>query len=95
MPDRDKTPSLADIDLEQRVRNALISHGVRGAGRLAVGACSGTVTLSGYLPSVHEKWLCVECCRHVAGVQKIVDTLLARGLSAQEIVEEQVGNTGR
>jgi carbon storage regulator len=95
LPDRTNTPSIPDIDLEQRIRNVLISHGVRVAGQLKVEACSGAVTLSGYLPSVREKWLCVECCRHVAGVRQIVDTLLAPGMSAQENVEEQVGKTDR
>ena len=75
LPDVARRSAIADNDLEQRIRNVLINHGVKCAGQLAVEACSGTVTLSGYLPSVHEKWLCIECCRHVAGARQIVDKL--------------------
>jgi carbon storage regulator len=75
MPEGAREISIADLDLEQRVRDVLFNHGVTGSEQVAVDACSGVVTLSGNLPSVHEKWLCTECCRHVSGVQRVVDEL--------------------
>lgn len=44
-----------------------------------VAASGGTVIVRGILPSAHEKWLCLECCRHVAGVVRVIDELQVAG----------------
>lgn len=40
---------------------------------IEVQAESGTVILYGTLPSPDAKRHCLECCRHVAGVIKVID----------------------
>jgi osmotically-inducible protein OsmY len=38
-----------------------------------------TAEVRGRLHSPHEKWLCLECCRHVPGVMHVVDELVIAG----------------
>jgi hypothetical protein len=42
---------------------------------IAVEAIGGTVILHGHVPSPHAKWVCLQCCRHVAGVRHVIDEL--------------------
>jgi len=62
-------------DLENRVVRSLYAQGVSKAGAIEVKAKNGTITLRGQVPDRHTKWLCLECCRHVAGVNKLFDQL--------------------
>lgn len=64
-----------DRDLEHRLVNFLHARHVPECERLHVRASSGTVVVQGRLASDRTKWLCVECCRHVAGVIKLVDEI--------------------
>lgn len=41
-----------------------------------VTAIGSTAVLRGELPSSHDKWICLECCRHVPGVIRVVDELI-------------------
>ena len=66
-------PTAEDYDLTRRVVNFLNTCGVQGLGALRVEADGGTVVMRGWLPSDYEKWLCIECCRRVGGVRKVVD----------------------
>lgn len=66
------TPSM-DAELEQRICSFLHQREVSHCGSLRLRSRGGTVVVSGKLCSRHAKWLCMECCRHVAGVIKIVD----------------------
>lgn len=77
----------ADVDLERRVSLFLSQRGTARKGDLKVQAESGTVTLRGIVPSLQAKRFCLECCRHVAGVIKIVDQL--------EVEEANIGSEGR
>ena len=72
-----RTPRAAeDVDLENRIANFLFQQHVPSGERIHADAKVGTVVVSGKLPSRHSKWLCVECCRRVAGVVKLVDRLI-------------------
>ncbi|MBC8873609.1 MAG: BON domain-containing protein [Planctomycetes bacterium] len=71
-------PTLTQFDneeLTQRAIYSLHSRGVRGVERIAVKVTGGVVIVSGQLPSPDAKRLCLECCRRVAGVIRIVDQL--------------------
>ena len=46
----------------------------------------GTVVVSGMLHSRHAKWLCLECCRHVAGVIKLVDRIKVQSSSRKTAI---------
>jgi osmotically-inducible protein OsmY len=62
-----------DRDLEHRIINFLQERHVPECQGVQVKAAVGTVVVSGQVSSAHSKWLCMECCRHVAGVIKLVD----------------------
>ena len=67
-----------DIDLENRIANFLHQRKVPAGEYLQADAHLGTVVVSGQLPTRHAKWLCMECCRHVAGVIKLVDNVVVQ-----------------
>jgi len=63
----------ADDDLRRRVVTYLFSRQLPTLRRLQVDANSGTVVLEGRVSSFYEKQVCLNCCRRVAGVVKLVD----------------------
>lgn len=65
-----------DIDLEHRLVNFLDARHVPGRELVHLDVHGGTVIVRGPLHSAREKWLCIECCRHVAGVIKLVDEIV-------------------
>jgi osmotically-inducible protein OsmY len=65
----------ADRDLERRVRNFLHDRHVPGLRHLAIQATGGTVTVRGRVQSFYEKQLYQECCRRVAGVIELIDSV--------------------
>jgi len=65
-------------DLASRVIRSLFAHAGPTVGKIEVTAEYGTVTVRGQVPDRHVKWLCLECCRHVAGVNKLIDELEVR-----------------
>ena len=66
-------PSVKDESLNRRVLNFLQSRQLPQSQELAVESHFGTLVISGKLASRHDKWLCLECCRRVAGVVKLID----------------------
>jgi len=62
-------------DLASRVVRSLCAHGVSRAESLEFKVNGGMVRVRGHLPDKYAKWLCLECCRHVAGVIKLIDEL--------------------
>lgn len=62
-----------DFELEQRIANFLYQRRVPHCGSVRLNAQSGTVVVTGKLRSRRAKWLCLECCRRVAGVIEVVD----------------------
>jgi hypothetical protein len=71
-----ETTSLAgDLDLVRRTSLVLHTRGICGAEQVAISAQGGIVVLCGKLGSPHAKWQCLECCRHVAGVLRIIDQI--------------------
>ncbi len=72
----DKSSQCSGDDvLERRVWNFLHCRNIPGMDELAVLADSNTVTLGGSLPSQQVKDHCLECCRHVAGVIRVIDNV--------------------
>ena len=67
-----------DQDLEHRLVNFMYGRHVPERESVQLDVHAGTVVVSGRLRSRHSKWLCIECCRHVAGVIKLVDELEVR-----------------
>lgn len=67
--------NMQDEDLEHRLVNFLYERDVPERRTVQLDVHGGTVVVSGRLRSRHSKWLCIECCRHVAGVIKLVDEL--------------------
>jgi osmotically-inducible protein OsmY len=67
-------PSPTPRELAERVRRFLRDR-VPECVDVAVEASGCTVILHGHAPSSHAKRLCVECCRHIAGVVHVVDEL--------------------
>ena len=41
----------------------------------------GIVTLRGRVPSERDRSLCTDCCRHVPGVLRVIDELVAEAES--------------
>ena len=74
-----------DVDLENRIANFLFQQHVLSGERIHTDAQVGTVVVSGKLPSRHTKWLCVECCRRVAGVVKLVDRVVVDNEKEYEV----------
>jgi len=64
-----------DGNLESRVRVFLEQRNFLTLRRIAVSANNGTVKLHGRVRSFYEKQLCLNCCRHVAGVVQIIDEI--------------------
>ena len=64
-----------DESLEHRISNFLFGQHVPDQDCVELDVHGGTVVLRGRLPSRSAKWLCIECCRRVAGVINIVDEI--------------------
>jgi hypothetical protein len=64
-----------DAALAQRAAIFLYTRGLCGADQVVVKASAGTVILCGEVPSPETKRDCLECCRNVAGVIRVVDEL--------------------
>lgn len=62
-----------DSELERRLANFLYQREVPGGNCVLLNAQGGVVVVSGVLPTRRAKWLCIECCRRVAGVIRIID----------------------
>lgn len=75
-----------DLDLEHRLVNFLHARHVPGTESVHFDVRRGTVVVSGPLGSARAKWLCIECCRHVAGVVKLVDELIVERRESEPAV---------
>ena len=74
-----------DALLNRRVKNFLYDRHVPKADGLAVESHFGTLVISGTLASKHDKWLCLECCRRVAGVVKLIDQVRVPPVAASAV----------
>lgn len=63
-------------ELQRRIKILWHSRGISGADGLEAIVSGSTVTVRGEVPSQHERWRCLECCRHVPGVRNVVDELI-------------------
>ncbi len=73
----------ADLDLENRIANFLDLQKVPHGCQVKADAHLGTVVVSGQLESKHEKWLCLETCRRVAGVVQLIDRIVLSSNSVE------------
>jgi osmotically-inducible protein OsmY len=64
---------VSNDELARRVKIFLSSRHQPSFRHLHIDASGGTVTLRGRVSSFYEKQLSYQCCRHVAGVFKIID----------------------
>ena len=60
-------------DLCRRTCDFLIERGLRCASQLRFSADGGVLTVRGRLLSVDDQRLCLACCRHTAGVVRVID----------------------
>jgi osmotically-inducible protein OsmY len=67
--------TVADRDLEQRVRNYLFGYKMPTLRSIEVEAAGDTVLLRGRVSCYYHKQLCLHCCHRVAGVRTIVDEI--------------------
>jgi hypothetical protein len=65
----------SDAELERRIANFLYQRHVPGKERIRLVAYQGVVAVSGQIPTRSAKWLCMECCRRVAGVLRVIDNV--------------------
>lgn len=83
--ERDNYPqTCGDDSLQRRVLNFLQSRNISGADELDISADGDTITLRGIVASQHAKRLCLECCRHVAGVMKVIDYVTVEKLKQDQ-----------
>ena len=73
--DRHFANAQSDRDLERRVTTFLAGRHVPGLRNLAVEAQNGVVTVSGQVLTFYEKQLCNQCCRRVAGVLELINSV--------------------
>lgn len=78
---RQQRSKLSKIELARRVRQFLHAQGVPELERVEVQEIAlGVIALQGQLEFSRSKWLSVNCARHVAGVNRVVDQLSVNGV---------------
>jgi hypothetical protein len=89
-----RSAAMAELEnhLRRRIANLLQARNIPGLPGLDLHVDGGCVVLHGSLPSVHAKWLCIECCRHVPGVTGVVD-LTSVGATANREASGWAGQT--
>lgn len=78
-----------DDELRQHVAEFLASRGLRWK-RLQVTVSSGVVVVDGRATSERDKRLCLECCRHVAGVVRVIDQIQVAHTSGEAATTAQI-----
>ncbi|HEY3964916.1 MAG TPA: BON domain-containing protein [Planctomycetaceae bacterium] len=75
VPTRFATADVADrYNLKWRIA-AYFRYRISDLQRIRITVFGTSVALRGKVRSSHEKRLCLECCRHVPGVVRVVDDL--------------------
>jgi BON domain-containing protein len=64
-----------NAELERRLANFLFQCRVPGRECIQLNVYGGVVAVSGRIPTRYAKWLCIECCRRVAGVIRVIDNV--------------------
>lgn len=72
-------PESEDQRLQRKIRIFLSQFQVAPSAQLEVHVSQGTVVLKGIARSRRDKLRLFECCRHVAGVVRVVDHLEVGG----------------
>ncbi len=73
-PARIASGNLANGQLKWRIR-ASLKHRIPDLADIHVTVVGNTVALRGKVRSCREKRCCIECCRHVPGVARVLDDL--------------------
>lgn len=63
-------------DLEWRIKACLRDRLPGLKGDLHITVIGGTAVIRGTVRSLADKLRCIECCRHVPGVMRVVDDLV-------------------
>ena len=74
-PTVEPNSSISDIELERRATAYLRSRSFSSFRALTVQSHRGVVTVTGRLPTFHERQVAQATCRRVAGVLKVVDAI--------------------
>ena len=64
-----------DRDLERRIKAFLAARHVPALRNVGVQANRGVVTITGQVLTFYEKQLCNQCCRRVAGVLQLINSV--------------------
>lgn len=64
-----------DTELARRIVNFLYQRRVPGGECIRLNVHGGVVAVGGTIPTRYGKWLCLECCRRVAGVLRVIDNV--------------------
>ena len=81
--------TVADHDLEGRVRNYLFCNKMPMLRDIEVKVFGDRVVLSGRVRLYYHKQLCVSCCRRVAGVRTVDDQIV---VEPDNLVTAPIGN---
>lgn len=65
-----------DHELKRRFLNFMKTCGLRGLDTLEIQVMQGVVRIRGTLLSVSDRWLCIESCRRLFGVSKVIDEVV-------------------
>lgn len=79
--------TFGDDSLRRRVLNFLQGRNISGVDELEIMADGNTITLQGKVASQSAKRLCLECCRHVAGVMTVIDHVTVEKLKQDQDTE--------
>lgn len=71
------------VDLKRRIESFLAGRNLPGLRQLNVRVDDGVVLLSGRVRSFYEKQLANHCCRRVAGVLEVIDSVDVTDPTAQ------------
>jgi BON domain-containing protein len=80
----------SDSELERRIANFLHHRHVPGGERIRLVAHEGVVAVSGQISTRSAKWLCIECCRRVAGVLRVIDQVKIQPAVNTQPVEDPI-----
>ena len=64
-----------DVELQRRIANFLYQHRVPGIECIQLNVYGGVVAVSGRIPTRYARWLCIESCRRVPGVLRVIDNV--------------------
>jgi osmotically-inducible protein OsmY len=89
------TAQLDDPELARRIIEFLNLRQLAPVAELDVRTTGGLAVVRGQVASERDRRLCIECCRHVAGVVRVVDELCVNDWPARTVRPGAVGQSPR